>query len=251
VTEILPAPAGGLIAAIAAVMADIDTVAKRGVNQFHDYNYARMGDILEKVTPLLGKHGIVVFQTETGRAMFDGDSVIAVEYAFTVVHVSGERWEPIKQSGASRCRDSKGGWDDKSLAKCHTAARKYFLLSLFQIPTGDEADADAGELDHVQRRRTPAPRQAQRCDVPPAAVPALRPRTVVEPPKRRLERDRTIDARYENVIRYDQARPKPTRMCEAEMVRRETLPPGPFKPSSFLDGPPPCTDASEFDWRRK
>jgi hypothetical protein len=49
------------------------------------------------------------------------------------------------QTGMSRCRDSKGGFDDKSMNKCHTAARKYFLLALFQIPTGDIDDADSAD----------------------------------------------------------------------------------------------------------
>src|SRR6267143_2823740 len=138
----VPPSGGGLVAAIAAVMNEVHVVAKRGENEFHRYRYATMGDILKEVTPLLGRHGIVIFQSETGRAMFDQDNVIAVQYAFTVVHASGDRWpETILQTGASTCRNSKGGWDDKALNKCHTAARKYFLLGFFQIPTGEEADA--------------------------------------------------------------------------------------------------------------
>ena len=66
-----PSPGGGLVAAIAAVMNEVHTVAKRGVNEFHRYRYATMGDILKEITPLLGRHGIVIFQSETGRAMFD------------------------------------------------------------------------------------------------------------------------------------------------------------------------------------
>jgi hypothetical protein len=154
-TEATPALVAGtaqLTTAIAAVMQEIDTVAKRGENAFHRYRYARMEDILKEVTPLLGKHGIVIFQSETGRAMFDNDNVIAIEYAFTVAHASGETWpHTLRQTGVSTCRNSKGGWDDKSLNKCHTAARKYFLLSLFQIPTGEEDDADRGE----ERRTLP------------------------------------------------------------------------------------------------
>jgi hypothetical protein len=112
-----------------------------------------MEDILKEITPLLGRHGLVIFQSETGRAMFDNESVIAIEYAFQVAHASGETWpHQLRQTGVSRCRDSKGGWDDKSLNKCHTAARKYFLLSLFQIPTGEESDADKGESDAAQRK---------------------------------------------------------------------------------------------------
>jgi hypothetical protein len=160
------APAATLVSAIAAVMAEVHTVAKRGVNEFHRYRYAKMEDILKEITPLLGRHGLVIFQSETGRAMFDDDNVIAVEYAFTVAHVSGETWpQPLRQTGVSTCRNSKGGWDDKSLNKCHTAARKYFLLALFQIPTGEEADADLGENDErpakqIARTVVPAPKRA-------------------------------------------------------------------------------------------
>ena len=84
------APAATLVSAIAAVMNEVHVVAKRGENEFHRYRYATMGDILKEITPLLGRHGIVIFQSETGRAMFDDDNVIAVEYSFTVAHASGE-----------------------------------------------------------------------------------------------------------------------------------------------------------------
>ena len=148
-----PAPIGQLTKAIADVMKEIDVVAKAGLNKFHGYKYARMEDILKEVTPLLGRHGLVIFQSETGRAMFDNENVIAIEYTFGVAHESGETWpHQLRQTGVSRCRDSKGGWDDKSLNKCHTAARKYFLLSLFQFPTGEEEDADKGDNDRGQRK---------------------------------------------------------------------------------------------------
>jgi hypothetical protein len=187
---------GGLVGAIAAVMNEVHVVAKRGENEFHRYRYATMGDILKEITPLLGRHGIVIFQSETGRAMFDDDNVIAVEYSFTVAHASGETWpHAIKQTGVSTCRNSKGGWDDKSLNKCHTAARKYFLLALFQIPTGEEDDADQGE-------RRPAPAQV------PAVVHRARsvaPEYVVPPPSRALKQggiaERAITKRYEQAVR--------------------------------------------------
>jgi ERF superfamily len=174
----------------------VHVVARRGENEFHGYRYATMGDILKEITPLLGRHGIVIFQSETGRAMFDDDNVIAVEYAFTVAHASGETWpHALRQTGVSTCRNSKGGWDDKSLNKCHTAARKYFLLSLFQIPTGEEDDADQGD-------RRPAPAQV------PAIVHRVRsvaPEYVVPPPSRALKpggiAERAITKRYEQAIR--------------------------------------------------
>jgi hypothetical protein len=45
-----PAPAT-LVGAIAAVMNEVHTVAKRGDNKFHGYRYARMEDILQEITP--------------------------------------------------------------------------------------------------------------------------------------------------------------------------------------------------------
>jgi hypothetical protein len=210
------APAATLVSAIAAVMNEVHVVAKRGENEFHRYRYATMGDILREITPLLGRHGIVIFQSETGRAMFDDDNVIAVEYSFTVAHASGETWpHAIKQTGVSTCRNSKGGWDDKSLNKCHTAARKYFLLALFQIPTGEEDDADQGD-------RRPAPAQV------PAVVHRVRsvaPDYVVPPPSRAL---------------------KQGGIAERAMVARahrawEPKPPGVFRASQagHLDAAPP------------
>jgi hypothetical protein len=155
---------GKLAGAIAAVMAEIKPVEKAGFNKFHDYKYAKMGDLSIELTPLMGKHGIVVFQNEVDRMMFDDNKVISVRYQFTIVHSSGEIWpERPLITGMSRCRDSKGGFDDKSFNKAHTAARKYFLLSLFQIPTDDERmdDADAPGGDQRQRptaqRRAPSP----------------------------------------------------------------------------------------------
>ncbi len=197
-TPALAVPSGsGLVGAIAVVMNEVHTVAKRGVNEFHHYRYATMGDILKEITPLLGRYGLVIFQSETGRAMFDDDNVIAVEYAFTVAHASGETWpQPLRQTGVSTCRNSKGGWDDKSLNKCHTAARKYFLLSLFQIPTGEEADADQGENE---RRREEVPAVVRRVRT---VAPA--PSYVVPPPSRALKQggiaERAIAKRYEQAV---------------------------------------------------
>jgi hypothetical protein len=224
---------GGLVAAIAAIMSEVHVVVKRGENEFHGYRYATMGDILKEITPLLGRHGLVIFQSETGRAMFDSDNVVAIEYAFTVVHVSGETWPAIKQTGASTCRNSKGGWDDKSLNKCHTAARKYFLLALFQIPTGGEDDADHGDDDRpakVAARTICRPDHFARSDgrgqiptwddtdqdkndrQPAAEVPAvvrrvrsIAPEYVLPPPSRALRQggiaERALTTRYEQAVR--------------------------------------------------
>jgi ERF superfamily protein len=144
---------GEVVGAIAAVMMDLHPVEKGGKNTFHNYKYARMQDILQMLTPLMGKHGLVVFQYEDARNMFDESKVIAITYRFVVAHKSGQTWiDPVPQTGMSPCRTSKGTFDDKAFAKCHTSARKYFLLSLFQVPTEDENDPD-----NEKRERANAP----------------------------------------------------------------------------------------------
>ena len=146
--------------ALARITAEVGVVPKDGFNKFHGYKYATMGDVLIRLTPLLAKYGIVIMQTETDRSMFDDGRVLAVQYEFTIAHSSGEVWpDRPKQTGVCRCRDSKGGWDDKAFNKAHTAARKYFLLALFQIATGesDSEDADRDGPPPSEPRRAPPP----------------------------------------------------------------------------------------------
>lgn len=132
--------------AICAVMAEVGAIEKRGRNDFHRYNYATAADLAHKLQPLLAKHGLIVIQTEVERHLIDKDNVMAVDYDFSLVHKSGEVWpERPRFTGLAAARNTKGGFDDKCINKCHTAARKYFLLGLFQIPTGDYDDADAQE----------------------------------------------------------------------------------------------------------
>jgi ERF superfamily len=201
-----------------------------------------MGDILKEITPLLGKHGIVIFQSETGRAMFDEDNVIAIEYAFTVAHASGEIWpHAIKQTGVSTCRNSKGGWDDKSLNKCHTAARKYFLLALCQIPTGNEED----DADQDER----------------PAKQIVRPAYVMPPPSRALKQggiaERAMAARStgpsrpflaSDAGRFDERNPPPygTDVREAAKALNKQLHPMNDELPGDL-APPKQLDKSERD----
>lgn len=166
---------GSLVAAIAGVMADLEAVKKGGENTFHHYKYARMQDVLQMLTPLMGKHEIVVFQYEHDRNMFDDGKVIAITYNFVVAHKSGEQWPPIPQTGMSPCRTSKGTFDDKAFAKAHTSARKYFLLSLFQVPTEDDGDDPDNERGGT-RAQAPVPGSDGR--VPPHKLEPIEKRDI-------------------------------------------------------------------------
>jgi len=87
------------------------------------------------LTPLMGKHGIVVFQNEEGREMFDDGKG---DRSALPLHHRPQVWRDLAGTDPAdrpvELPQHQGWLDDKSLNKCHTAARKYFLLSLFQNP---------------------------------------------------------------------------------------------------------------------
>src|SRR5215831_10765675 len=175
-----PPKVGNLAKALAAVMREIGTIEKGGYNAFHNYKYVRMEDLLVKVTPLLGKYGVVIFQNEIDVKMVEGNR-IAVVYHFYVAHESGEIWGPMRFTGMAMARDRKGNFDDKAVNKCHTAARKYTILSLVQAPAGDDIDdADAGE---GARQQSSPPQQDQRVPGPYSVPPSPQQAPAPRPPQ--------------------------------------------------------------------
>ena len=177
------APIGNLAGAIANVMANVGTIEKRGINKFHGYPYARMEDVLHALTPLIGQNGLAIIANEVERNVVEGNR-LAVTYEFSILHKSGERWpERPRFTGMSMARDSKGNWDDKSIAKCATNARKYFLLSLFQVPAGDFPDPDDDVQEANQRQQTVPGPGTQSAAPQPAPAPAEQRETVVDDSK--------------------------------------------------------------------
>ena len=138
-----------IVKALAAVMAEVGSVRKGDRNQFHGYDYAGTDDVAHAVQGLMAKHGVIIIQTEGGDPVTTG-GLATVRYRFFLLHSSGETLSqidgvPFVHTGVSQASNSKGGLDDKALNKCHTAARKYFLIALFQLPRGKFDDPDADE----------------------------------------------------------------------------------------------------------
>lgn len=162
-----PTGVGQVAKAVSSVMREVGTIEKRGYNEHFKYHYAKMEDVLEALTPLIGKHGLTIFQNEREIKM-EGNNRMAITYEFSVIHESGEFWpEKIRQTGTAIARDSKGNLDDKAVAKCHSNARKYFLLALFQVPAGDFEDPDADDRGNGKSKPVPGPGLTQK----PASTP--------------------------------------------------------------------------------
>lgn len=149
-----------IVQAVSKIMNDVGSVKKEGNNAFHNYKYATAADISHKIQPLLAREGLVILQSETERHFVADGAALAITYEFVLAHKDGETWpDKPKQTGMAAARNSKGGFDDKAANKCHTAARKYFTLALFQIPTGDYDDADKDEDRPAATVQTIKPRE--------------------------------------------------------------------------------------------
>lgn len=149
-----------IVVAIARVMHAVGAVEKDGYNEFHRYKYASAAAIAHSLQKLMAENGLVIVQRERDTR-YDADmGMLAIRYDFDVQHTSGDHLEPVQHTGMSAAKNSKGGFDDKAANKCHTAARKYFLLGLFQIPTGDYPDADAAEDQPKQESNGQQPAKA-------------------------------------------------------------------------------------------
>jgi hypothetical protein len=158
---VIPPMPAAIAAAVTQVMAKIGIVEKRGYNKEHSYFFAAIGDVLQEVKPAMAEAGLIIIQEEGAMTLKSNDTMLWVTYAFSLHHSSGVAWQhKIPQTGVARHGFRSGGIDDKALNKCHSAARKYFMLALFQIPTDDipEADQDgeerpARQVEHATLRR--------------------------------------------------------------------------------------------------
>lgn len=138
----MPAP---IAEAVTKIMGTVKNVEKHGENKFHNYKFAKVEDLIFQVQPAMAEAGLIITQDEVSHEIVS-DALMLATYGFGLSHKSGVTWAAsVHQTGMASLKNSKGGYDDKALNKCHTAARKYFILGLFQIPAGDLPDSDVEE----------------------------------------------------------------------------------------------------------
>jgi ERF superfamily len=136
-----------LAKAIIAVTKEVGRISKDGINTYQKYKYPSWENIIDRLSPLLAEHGIIIVQSERSRNLIEDNpqgSTLAIIYTFTLVNAEGEEWPPIEWTALARLRDGKGVTDDKAAAKCHTQAEKYFCIKQFKIRTNDRIDSDEG-----------------------------------------------------------------------------------------------------------
>ncbi len=143
--------------AVNKVMGSIKGLEKRGKNEFHRYKFATIGDLMIELQPALVDAGLFVLQSQQSLQEMAGAMVVV--YNFGLAHKSGAVWMcPVTHTGMAAMYNSKGGVDDKAINKCHTAARKYFMLGLFQIPVLEEGDERLSDGDTDAQEDKPKPK---------------------------------------------------------------------------------------------
>jgi len=160
---------GSVSNAVLEVMSRVRNVEKNGTNTFFNYKFARVEDLMVQVQPAMVEAGLLIIQSEMERVIDHDLSLLSITYAFALVHRSGEGWnDTAYHTGMASIKNHKGTVDDKAGNKCHTAARKYFLLGLLQVPVGDLPDADEDDDRAPARNAAPPPSKGN-----PDAVEAM------------------------------------------------------------------------------
>lgn len=158
-----------IVAAIARIQGQVGSIRKDGQTTFGDkFRYVTCDQLVEALRPHLAKeqlavtYSIVQSADLSNRTTQKGGEMhrYRVKMQATVSHPSGQ-WAAVVSIGEGE--DST----DKAPYKAHTGARKYALISLFNISTDDDPENDRGTAAQPAARPQPARPHTQ-----PASRPA-------------------------------------------------------------------------------
>jgi hypothetical protein len=146
-----------VVAAVSAVMGDVQSVAKDGRNASQGFNFRGIDAVVNAVGPALRKHGVVVtprvlaytassYSTSNNKVMHS----VTAEVEFTF---HGPAGDTLVCSALGEAADS----GDKATSKAHSVAFRTALLQALCIPT-DEPDPDESSHERtapVVQKMTP------------------------------------------------------------------------------------------------
>src|SRR6185369_6040195 len=167
--EVANPPHASLAGALAAFQAELPKLTKDekatvkgqtkdGRQHDRSYGYADLGQVVEAVLPVLGKHGLSI----TSGTVFIGDSFVL---EVTLMHESGDGertavW-PLPDPRRSGPQD---------IGSAMTYGRRYLTLALTGTYPGGEDDDGAKAQSYAQQERwdSARPQQARPVSAPPA-----------------------------------------------------------------------------------
>ncbi len=181
----------GLASKLSEVMAAVGYVPKNGTNARQGYKFAAASDVADAVRgELAARHVSLVPETvehllHDTRPTSSGGTMFVDTLRVTWRATDGDSGETATWQSVGTGEDSS----DKAVYKAMTGALKYGLLLAFQIPTGDDPEADQPQhqgaaLPHTTDRAVAATRASSLPSGPTdgGAVPSSRAPVPDEPP---------------------------------------------------------------------
>jgi len=144
------------------VQRKLKTVIKGGENTHNKYMYAREGDFIGEIKPLLAEQRLALLTTTLEQATdknYEGVSQHRVKVQFTLVNVDTPT-EKIESVFCGVGDDKKGSVVGLPIA--YTMALKYYLAKMFIAETGTDAEAQEPEAEKGKKAGKPAqPKDAE------------------------------------------------------------------------------------------
>lgn len=141
------------------VMGNLQRIDKGGFNTHFKYRFATAEDVADAIRKEMAAQGLALLVEMTGYTVEERKTSTGITNLYTV-HFRftigcGETGAYVTMPWIATAFDGQ----DKGPQKAATAAEKYFLMKIFCLSSGDEADADADsplsdnqQRDHDSRR---------------------------------------------------------------------------------------------------
>lgn len=125
---------------IANIMGDLDRIPKSGYNKAHDYNYVTESDVVGAVRPLMAKQKLIMMPSIKTYKQEDVPTKYSKLYMGTVeiewIVRDAESYEQVKFTMIGKGTDTL----EKDIYKAISGNKKYALISLFMIDSGDDPE---------------------------------------------------------------------------------------------------------------
>lgn len=139
-----------LYAKIAEIMGELDRIPKSGYNKQFNYNYVTESDVVGSVRPLMAKHKLVMipeirrYKVEEFKGKYNSMQIGTIEIRWNVI--DGESGEKVTFTMVGKGVDNL----EKDIYKAITGNKKYALITLFMIDSGDDPERSDTPTDAPQ-----------------------------------------------------------------------------------------------------
>lgn len=161
--------------AVVQVKKKVRTLGKDEENKFARYRYVSVDKFYEEIGQLMAENGLFVMidetavsaekrETQTDQGAVKASVWLTTTYELFLFHQSGIGYGPIHRTIMVQATGAQAFGSGMSYVE------KYFLRSLFKVPTGDQ-DADADEKEEIPPRGRLVGKPPVRPAQPAAAKP--------------------------------------------------------------------------------